>query len=165
MARYSAMIRVRLDDDDIAHALAVAAQQTTNVHRRRWRDTYDDASTARARRIGNLGELAVARAFGLQWHPSYVPQGNEPDVGVYEVKTASMLSTGYDDCLRIPAHRCVPHRYYVAVRQWNDSVHDVVGWCTGQDAHDWYPAVQEYPRRPPVHVIPYGDLRELETLP
>jgi hypothetical protein len=88
-----------------------------------------------------------------------------PDVGKYEVKTQAMLSPYYDDTLPVPAARVVRERIYVAVRAWSRYEYDVVGWCTGAFAQDYWPPVSPRPGWPLRHVIPYGVLGTLDVLP
>lgn len=156
---------VQLTRQEADHADDVGARIAANARRHGWRDRWSDANSRRSHQLGARGELAVAKAFGLDWSPSFAPQGTRPDVGPYEVKTASMLATSYDDTLMVPAARCDPDQLFVAVRAWNRLDHDVVGWCCGADVLTYYEPVRPRPTWSLRYYVPYGDLRTLDTLP
>ena len=168
MASYRSMIPVRLTPVEADTADAVAERQARGARRDGRRDAWGVAldRSLHGHRVGNRGELAFSKWSGIPWKPSYVPQGTAPDVGKYEVKTASLLAPSYDDALRIPTYRFRRDRIYVAVRAWSRYDHDVVGWITGAIAQDYYPpADARFPGQRQAHRIPYGDLGELDVMP
>lgn len=162
MATYAAMVPVRLTAAEADHCDAVAERQARGARYAGRRDAWGVGldQSLRGHRIGNRGEHAFANWRGVPWVPSFQPQGTAPDVGKYEVKTAS----SHRELLTIPTTRFRRERLYVAVRAWNRYDHDVVGWCTGAFAQDRFPATQQQ-RGPWAHVVPYGVLHPMETLP
>lgn len=159
------MVPVRLTAEEADDCDAVAAQQAHGARRAGRRDAWGVGleQSLHGHRVGARGERAFAKWAGLPWEPSYVPQGTGPDVGPYEIKTASVGANSYRDTLTIPAARLVRARVYVAVRAWTRHDHDLVGWITGAEVQDLWPAQERFGRWE--HVIPYGVLHELEDLP
>lgn len=164
MAPRAAWISVQLTTQEADHADDVARRILAGAKRNRWRDARGE-SFLRNNEVGARGELAAANWWAVPWEPTYTPQGHVPDVGPFDVKTASALAPSYQDRLTITARRLHRDDVYLAVTAWSRTDHVLVGWCTGADVQDHYDVVQPWPNWAPAYHVPYGDLLRLDHLP
>jgi hypothetical protein len=87
--------------------------------------------------IGAIGEMAVAKAFGVEWEPT-IGEINQKDVLDYQVRTIENPSAG----LRVRSHDSTDDIFILAEVRKNKAL--LHGYSTGSlvRAHAW----EEFPR-------------------
>lgn len=107
--------------------------------------------------LGARGELAVAKALGLQWDATVNTFHNRGDVGDIEVRTRTNHS--YD--LLVRADDADDRRFVLVIGI--DRVFSIYGWKRGADAKlkRW---IASYGNRPEAYFVPKDRLEPLHSL-
>ena len=152
---------IRLTDEDVSFARKVAGRRHNEAIDQGREDKHGLKARGRGEMqehdLGALGELAVARLWGVEWPAHINTFKSIPDLAEWEIRTRSRL---YYELLIRPDDP--DDRPFVLVHLVSyPHAFNVTGWMTAGDAKqkEWK---KEHGGRPPAYFPPNSELRDFD---